>query len=392
MPRSRVIDQHIAVFGESGSGKTVLLSSFYGGEQEPDVIKRKTFHLVAEDAGQGTRLHQNYLGMKDSAALPDANRFSSTTYRFALRFKGRSEGKALKNDSFDAVRLVWHDYPGEWFEQDVSGPEEARRRTETFASLLDSHVAMVLIDGQKLLDNAGEEERYLKSVLGNFRSSLLRLEDELVGDSGGLVTFPRIWVITLTKADLLPDLDVQAFKEMMIGKVGGEINELRDVLARFVDSESALSVGEDFLVTSSAQFTPGAIDLRHRIGVDLVAPIAALLPFERHVRWMQRDQVSRKVASDLLGGAEMLLSTFGSLGSVVAALAGRKSKVAIALSILLNRLLPTIEEGMKNAKSTLDSSTAASATKRENLAVALAQFHDDLARAERESVLVRSQR
>ncbi|MEE3921132.1 hypothetical protein V2I01_31900 [Micromonospora sp. BRA006-A] len=53
------------MFGESGSGKTVLLSSFYGGTQEPQYLKRSLFHVLAEDIGQGNRLHKNYLGMKD---------------------------------------------------------------------------------------------------------------------------------------------------------------------------------------------------------------------------------------------------------------------------------------------------------------------------------------
>ena len=36
------------------------------------------------------------------------------------------------------------------------------------------------MDGQKLLDNKGEEERYLKSLLTNFRHGLLRLKDDLL--------------------------------------------------------------------------------------------------------------------------------------------------------------------------------------------------------------------
>jgi len=148
MPSNKVLEQHIAVFGESGSGKTVMLSSFYGSEQEPQNIKKGAFNLVAENAGQGTHLHQNYLGMKNSARVPDATKFAATSYRFLLKFKGESEAKPLKAKPFDALRLVWHDYPGEWFEQDVSGPEEARRRVETFRELLGSHVALLLVDGQ----------------------------------------------------------------------------------------------------------------------------------------------------------------------------------------------------------------------------------------------------
>ena len=64
MQLSKALEQHIAVFGESGSGKTVLLSSLYGAMQEPLYLKDSLFDVVAEDIGQGNRLHKNYLGMK----------------------------------------------------------------------------------------------------------------------------------------------------------------------------------------------------------------------------------------------------------------------------------------------------------------------------------------
>jgi len=88
MQLSRALEQHIAVFGESGSGKTVLLSSFYGAAQEPQYMQRSLFYIVADDFGHGTRLHQNYLGMKDSARLPAANRFSAASYSFLVKLKG----------------------------------------------------------------------------------------------------------------------------------------------------------------------------------------------------------------------------------------------------------------------------------------------------------------
>ncbi|GAA3945863.1 hypothetical protein [Actinoplanes auranticolor] len=79
--------------------------------------------------------------MKNSARLPAANRFSATTYSFSVKLKDGSNPSASKGRPFDALRIVWHDYPGEWFEQDVSGPEEARRRIDTFKSLLGSDIA-----------------------------------------------------------------------------------------------------------------------------------------------------------------------------------------------------------------------------------------------------------
>ena len=61
-----MLEQHIAVFGESGSGKTVLVSSFYGATQEPEFWNSSLFNVTADDTGQGHQLHANYLGMKDS--------------------------------------------------------------------------------------------------------------------------------------------------------------------------------------------------------------------------------------------------------------------------------------------------------------------------------------
>src|SRR3954454_5054143 len=182
MQLSTALEQHIAVFGESGSGKTVLVSSFYGAAQEPQYLKKSLFHVVADDIGQGNRLHRNYLGMRDSARPPEATRFSAMSYSFSVKLKNGSGAKSMNARPFDALRLVWHDYPGEWFEEDVSGPEEAQRRVDTFRSLLGSDVAVLLVDGQRLLDNAGNEERYLKSLLTNFRNVLLSLKDDLLDD------------------------------------------------------------------------------------------------------------------------------------------------------------------------------------------------------------------
>ncbi len=202
----RVREQHIAVFGESGSGKTVLASSFYGPTQEKS-SSNALWDLVADDTGQGTRLYKNYLGMRDHATAPESTRFAATTYSFSVKLKGAGDAKAKKRP-FDILRLGWHDYPGEWFEESPSSEGEAHRRVDTFRSLLRSDVALLLVDGQKLLDFKGEEERYLKSLLRSFRQGLLQLREDLLAGDGRVDEFPRIWIIALSKADLFPDWDV----------------------------------------------------------------------------------------------------------------------------------------------------------------------------------------
>ena len=163
---AKVKEQNLAVFGESGSGKTVLLSSFYGASQEPSFLAESLYKVLADDTGQGTRLRQNYLRMRNQAEAPEGNRFTATPYSFMLKLKDPGGGKAAKAKPFNALRLVWHDYPGEWFTEEPSSTGEAARRVETFTKLLKSDAALVLVDGQKLLDYAGEEEKTLSRCCG----------------------------------------------------------------------------------------------------------------------------------------------------------------------------------------------------------------------------------
>ena len=104
----RVREQHIAVFGESGSGKTVLLSSFYGPTQEKG-YSNGLWDLVADDAGQQSRLYQNYLGMRDHATVPLANHFAATTYYFSVRLKS---GDATT--TAEEIQNTVNEMLGEW--------------------------------------------------------------------------------------------------------------------------------------------------------------------------------------------------------------------------------------------------------------------------------------
>lgn len=379
--KKAALEQHIAVFGESGSGKTVLLSSFYGATQEHSFLKESLYNVVADDIGLGARLHQNYLGMRDSARVPAANKFSATTYAFSVKLKDSAKAKAAKQSQFDALRLVWHDYPGEWFEQDVSGEEEAQRRIDTFRSLLGSDVALMLVDGQKLLDNAGEEERYLKSLFGNFRNGLLALKDDLLENGEPLVEFPRIWVLALSKADLLPEMNVINFRDLLIDKAAGEINDLRQAIAGFVKVPDALSVGEDFILLSSAKFEPGKIEVDKRVGLDLVLPLAAILPFERHVKWTEHQQLPAKVADNLLAGAR----------EFAAVLVAMNVKKPGPVGIILALIGPdVIAEAAKMAQDGLRQLNAQALAKHNYVTAVLTRFRMDLNEGEEEQVLLRS--
>lgn len=381
---SRVREQHIAVFGESGSGKTVLVSSFYGAAQESTFLKSSMYTITAEDTGQGNRLHQNYLGMKNEAKAPEATRFAATPYRFSIKPKGHAEAKAARTRSFDAIRLVWHDYPGEWFEEEPSSPEESQRRIQTFRALLRSDVAVILVDGQKLLDYAGEEEKYLKSLIWSIRTGLLRLKDDLLDDGKPLPVFPRIWMVALSKADLHPELDVHAFRELVVQKAAGDVSDLHDAIQEFVQLPEALSVGDDFMLLSSARFQSAGIDVGTRVGLDLLLPVALLLPVERLADWLERLEIPRIWLDRLASNADAFAAVIVGAKAFRAAL----NKVPRVGSLLVAVAVPTVTAAMRRGGTELKKATAAAKAQQDYLTAVLAQFRLDLEQGAQDDVIV----
>ncbi len=383
---TKVREQHIAVFGGSGSGKTVLVSSFYGAAQEKAFTQDSLFYVNADDTGQGHRLHQNFLGMKNSATVPEPTRFAATSYAFSIKSKGPSDEKIAKTRPFDELKLVWHDYPGEWFEQEPDRESEATRRVETFRTLLRSDVAVVLVDGQKLLDNRGEEERYLKLMLGNLRGGLLRLRDDILDDGQPLAEFPRVWVIALSKADLLPDLDVHGFRELLIEKAGSDISSLHEVVKSFVQLPEALSIGEDFMLLSSAKFEPGRIEVSKRVGLDLILPVATLLPLERLVRWSERFDIPRKLVGQLADNAEALATVLVG-ANAFHAFVKRVPKVGPVLGTLV---LPMLTAAIRLGKTKVEEANASARANHDYLTATLTQFRLDLDQGVEDDILVKS--
>jgi len=155
------------------------------------------------------------------------------------------------------------------------------------------------------------------------------------------------------------------------------------VLAGLVEASGAMSVGEDFMLLSSAKFEVGKIEVTERIGLDLILPLAAMLPFERHVRWAKAMQIPRKVAENLLAGAEALS----------AALIGRKIKLPGPVGQLVSLVGPNlVNEAAKLAGDKLKKANAEALAKHEYLAATLTGFWMDLDKGEQEQILLRSRR
>lgn len=384
------ITQQIAVFGESGSGKTVLLSSFFGTTRERSTEDDSLFDIVANDTGQSKLLLKNYYGMKNSATTPPASRRKSTSYDFTLKVKPVVKSGTKQKSSIDALGIRWHDYPGDWFETSPSGPEDARRRVETFRNLLECDVALLLVDAQKLAEHSGEEERYLKSLFANINNTLLSMRTELLAGSDALVSFPRIWMFTLSKADLIPSMTAADFEALVIEKSAEDIVELRNTLASMVEGSKALDVGEDFITLSSAKFETGFIDMASRKGVDLLVPVASILPFERHVRWAEHLELPAKVADNLLRQA----SELGAILTLVAT-GINYIKLPGALGLVKNAIFQHGGPAIVNAAAELVGEELAklhrqAVDKKQIMTAILSGFKISLEAGEKEGVLVRS--
>lgn len=396
MAKTRKKEQHIAVFGESGSGKTILLSSFFGATQEPAYIAKHRFNVVANDVGQGSKLLQNYYKMRNSAQVPAANKLRAHTYEFTIKPRNPPSAKEKKTLPFDELGLVWHDYPGEWFESGVSGPEEAKRRIETFRSLLVSDVALLLIDGQKLADNAGEEERYLKTLFGSFSNTLNALKGELLTNGEPLSLFPRIWILALSKADVLPGMSTQDLQQLVTEQAAGHLDSLRTTIKSYVKDPDAVAVGEDLLILSSAKFEPGTIDVSERIGVDLIMPIAAVLPLERFMRWAKlKDKPAKWLTmvldkGDGFGAAAVGAILLGATFIQKAKLPGPLAWAPAAIAMFVTK--DNIDKALSAVDKKLREAHEQAVLNQQELTAILTRFRIDLEEAEDRKVLSRSLR
>ena len=283
MRRRSTFEQHIAVFGESGSGKTTLVSVFYGHQQAAAFSKAEGYKLLATDTTQGQKLLQTYHRIEDDL-LPPQTRFRQTEFVFGVRPHGLPK---------DAGRLVWHDYPGEWWSETRDG-DEGRRKQEAFKSLLCSDIALFLVDAQRLKDN---HEHYLPRLFKSFRDELSRQRQTLTEGDKPLTSFPRVWIICLSKADLFPDKDAEWFRAEVLKKACDEVEALREEIRSMVAKPEFVSLGDEYLLLSSAKFdseTGKVQNSKKTIGIGLISPIAITAPLRRAKTWAGIETGSKK--------------------------------------------------------------------------------------------------
>jgi GTPase SAR1 family protein len=274
------LEQHLAVFGESGSGKTTLLSAFYGWQQEPAFRAKSGYGVNAVDTTTGQRLRASYLKMAESL-LPPQTRYSHEPIEFTIRVRGLDA---------NAGKLVWHDYPGEWWTETKTGTE-GNRKLDTFRTLLRSDVALILVDGARVKKDKG---RYIRELIRGFREELERQKEALVREGERLNPFPRVWILCLSKSDLFPEKKVFWFRDQVIEAAADELHELRHVIGEIIGGDQFKSIGEDFLLLSSAKFdseTGKVLNADQHVGLDMIMPLAIAMPIKKALTWSRAKEV-----------------------------------------------------------------------------------------------------
>lgn len=267
-------EQHIALFGESGSGKTTLLTVFYGYQQDTKFQAEAGYRLLADDLTQGQNLLSSFYKL---SSLPPT-RLTSRQYSFQIRLDGVTKAK-------ESAHLVWHDYPGGWWTETRTG-EEQQDKEKTFLALMSSDVALFLVDGAKLKESG---DKYLKCLFCNFKDELCRLKDyQSLKGKFPLKHFPRIWLICLSKSDLMPRLTAEGFKQRVIGVANEELQAVKREIQEIIEEPDVFTLGEDYLLLSAAEYdekNESITNMEKRKGVDLIVPIAFTVPIKRSLQW-----------------------------------------------------------------------------------------------------------
>ena len=150
----------------------------------------------------------------------------------------------------------------------------------------------------------------------------------------------------------------------------------------------ALSLGEDFMLLSSARFEPGKIEVTERVGLDLILPVAFMLPLERLAQWADKFDIPLKVLGRLVDHANALAAVFNSAGAKVAV--KFLAKVPKVGPLLVAVAIPALKRAVKLSTSKLEEIHAQALDDRDYLTATLAKFRLDLDQGVEDHLLVKS--
>ena len=137
------------------------------------------------------------------------------------------------------------------------------------------------------------------------------------------------------------------------------------------------------MLLSSARFEPGRIEVDERLGLDLVLPVAMLLPLERLVDWMQRLEIPRVWLDRLADNADAFAAILIGARAFRTAL-GKIPRVGPLVTAVA---IPAVTASIKLGGTQIKKVNAEARAKQDYLTAILTQFQLDLDQGVRDNLL-----
>lgn len=237
-----------------------MLAAYYGSQQTDSFMEEYGYRLSADSAEDGNTLLSRYYQLEEGVFPASSSDVHEYSFSFVVG--------GLKEPSF---KLKWLDYPGGWWEREPSDAGEKAERDAAIRSLLASHAVILLLDGERYVK---EGQAYVKKALDQFRNEGEKIKraslEEDQGDS-----WPRNWIIAISKADLLPA--AATAESVSIELLKGSLDSINGIDRLFGDD----SYGVRVLLLSSVKARKSKIvDAHCHIGFPMLAPAVLLSSLE----------------------------------------------------------------------------------------------------------------
>lgn len=244
----------IALFGESGSGKTTFLSKYFGIVGSGTFGRQFGYDISCVDKEKGAELLHKYFDMTDNNTFPPSTHDIGRYYPFM--FNIYKQPKPI-------LHFEVSDYPGEWWNKSPLPPEA----NEFLASLLASDVGFLFIDGSKYLKHG---KGYLCALFGSFYNAIVHMPPSL--------NLPKQWVLIISKCDLLEE----AFSAKEMSQIVLSDPIVSDSLQRLSQVVGCPALGEDVLLLSSVKSFDGVtIQSVDDLGFQYFAPLSLFKALEK---------------------------------------------------------------------------------------------------------------
>lgn len=254
------MDIKLAFLGESGAGKTCLLSSFYGRLAEGSFNEKLGYRLAAIDTAQDVELTSKFNGILSTGHAKSTPNFKTYDFNFKLASLGSTP-----------LKIRWFDYDGALWRSNLT--TAARKEDiQELTKLLESQVAFVLVDGDQY---CRYRKSYAKNFLGLFQRQLERHLEYMKEHGLPLKEYPKDWIITLTKADLYTELaSAEQFAEQLNSDGASELKLLWDTIKQ-ITGETGEEPTFKYLILSAFSYkNQQEIDRDQEIGLRQIIPIS----------------------------------------------------------------------------------------------------------------------